>query len=91
VVISFFAPILDGLGAAAPRPYAQIHHGTSDVLVRFEENARKIEQYLRATRASTELFAYEGATHGFAGSDAADVSARVLSRSRTREFLKANL
>jgi carboxymethylenebutenolidase len=91
VLVEFFAPLLDGMGAAGPRPYAQIHHGVADQLVRFEENAAKIEQYLRATGASTELFRYEGAGHGFAGSGEADTNARKLSKSRTRAFFKTHL
>lgn len=91
VLVEFFAPLLDGMGPGAPRSFAQIHHGTADQLVRFEENATRIEQYLRATGASTELFGYEGAGHGFAGADAVDRNARALSRARTRTFFMTHL
>jgi dienelactone hydrolase len=90
-LVEFFAPLLDGIGPATPRLTAQIHHGAADALVSFAGNADKIDQQLRETGASTEVFGYEGAGHGFAGSDAANTEARVLSKARTLEFFKTHL
>jgi carboxymethylenebutenolidase len=90
-LVEFFAPLLDSIGPATPRLAAQIHHGAADTLVSFAGNADKIDQQLRATGASTEVFGYEGAGHGFAGADAANSEARSLSKARTLKFFAAHL
>ncbi len=92
VLVEFFAPVLDGLGPGGGSALrAQIHHGLKDRPVRFAENATRIEQELRASGAITELFSYEGASHGFAGSDPADMKALELSKERTLSFFETHL
>jgi len=44
VVVEFFAPLLDGIGAGGGSGlWAQIHHGTGDSLVPFASNATPIK------------------------------------------------
>jgi dienelactone hydrolase len=90
-LVEFFAPLLDGIGPATPRLAAQIHQGAADTLVSFAGNADKIDQQLRGTGASTEVFGYEGAGHGFAGNDTANTEARARSKERTLKFFEAHL
>jgi dienelactone hydrolase len=92
VLVEFFAPILDGLGPdKVPTLHAQIHHGQGDTLVNFDDNAKRVDQELRAGGATTELCSYEGAKHGFAGDDPANANARTLSKSRTIDFFTTHL
>ena len=91
-LVEFFAPALDGIGPSGGSSlHAQIHHGLGDTLVPFALNAPRIEQELRTSGATTELCKYEGATHGFASADPADVKARQLSKERTVAFFAAHL
>ena len=91
VLVEFFAPLLDGVGAAgSPDLRAQIH-GRADTLVPLSDNATRIEQQLRAAGALTECWDYDGATHGFPGADAANSKARALSRTRTIAFFREHL
>ena len=92
VLVEFFAPILDGLGPdRVPSLLAQIHHGRGDKLVAFDDNAKRIDQELRAGGVTTELWSYAGAKHGFAGDDASNTKARTLSKTRTIDFFTAHL
>lgn len=91
VLVEFFAPILDGLGPDRVPLMAQIHHGRGDKLVDFDDNAKRIDQELRASGATCELWGYDGAKHGFAGEDAANTKARTLSKTRAIDFFTAHL
>ncbi|HBH74170.1 MAG TPA: hypothetical protein DDY43_12225 [Synechococcales bacterium UBA10510] len=88
VLVSFFAPVLDGLGPSGSLRSAQIHHGTADKTPGTGfENAAAIEQLLKVEGTTVEMHAYPGAGHGFKGSDLANQQARQLSMSRTLTFL----
>jgi dienelactone hydrolase len=92
VLISLFAPMLDGLGAAGSLRAAQIHHGTADHTPGTGfENAGRIETLLQSEGTTVELHAYPGAGHGFSGSDPANQQARQLSKSRLLAFAAVNL
>ncbi|MCA1630703.1 MAG: dienelactone hydrolase family protein [Acidobacteria bacterium] len=63
-VVAFHpAPMKEGEVARLKVP-VQIHHGTADQAVAFAESV-KLEKVLKAQRTPVELFAYEGADHGF--------------------------
>ena len=92
VLVSFFAPVLDGLGTTGTLSVAQIHHGTADRTPGTGyQNASVIQKLLKAEHTKVELNSYPGAGHGFSGADAANQQARQLSKSRTLAFLAANL
>ena len=92
VLVEFFAPVLDGLGpSGGGRVQAQIHHGDGDTLVPFMGNADRIDQALKAGGAVTDPHGYPGAGHGFVGTDAANTTARTLSKTRTLDFFESNL
>jgi dienelactone hydrolase len=92
VLVEFFAPVLDGLGPGRHAViHAQIHHGDADSLAPFADNAQRIDRELREGGAATELCGYDGATHGFSGSDPANTKARALSKARTVAFFEAHL
>jgi dienelactone hydrolase len=92
VLVSFFAPVLDGLGSAGTLRVAQIHHGTADSTPGTGyENAGVIQKLLQSEGATVDLHAYPGAGHGFSGADAANQQARQQSKSNTLTFLAANL
>lgn len=92
VLVAFFAPILDGVGAAPVAALqVQMHHGKGDLLVPFELNAPQIELALRAGGASSTIFPYAGAGHGFVGDDPANMKARTESRARTLTFFDSHL
>jgi dienelactone hydrolase len=88
-LVAFFAPQLDGLGPSGSLTLlAQIHHGEADELVPLKPNAENIVRELRANGASTELFIYSGAGHGFNGNDLGNTNARTLSKQRTLSFFE---
>jgi len=100
VLVEFFAPVLDGIGAGRPgsRLQVQIHHGridaatrAGDLLVPFEANAIPIAQELQSEGISADLHDYVGAGHGFVGTDAANTSAATQSRARTVAFFASHL
>jgi dienelactone hydrolase len=92
VLVEFFAPVLDGIGAPGALTHAQIHHGKEDrVPGTGFANAAAIEDTLRREGTATELYPYAGAGHGFIGADQANRTARDLSKARTLSFFQAHL
>ena len=92
VLVAFFAPVLDGIGAPGTLAHAQIHHGQSDKLPDTGfPNASAIKGTLKQEGTATELYPYPGAGHGFIGADQANQSARDLSKARTLSFFQTNL
>jgi dienelactone hydrolase len=69
----------------------QIHHGTLDAFPTEFSNAKLIEGILKLEGPDVTLFPYEGASHGFAGKDAANTSAAALSKTRTMKFFEARV
>lgn len=91
-VVDFFGPELKafgGIGPASdsPGPPVQIHHGLRDVVVPFSET-ESIAERLAADGEPVEVFRYEGATHGFAGSDASNATASRVSSERALAFFE---
>jgi dienelactone hydrolase len=74
-LVEYFAPVFDGIGAKGSVPHVQIHHGTSDEFPTAFTNARHIEGILKLEGSDVTVFAYDDATHGFAGKDFANTSA----------------
>ncbi|GBO56035.1 dienelactone hydrolase [Pseudanabaena sp. lw0831] len=92
VLVEFFAPEFDGLGANTnPTLQAQIHHGLADQLVPFHPNSDNIKNTLQRERTTVELFSYTGANHGFNGSDSDNTKARNESKNRTISFFEKHL
>jgi dienelactone hydrolase len=100
VLVEFFAPWLDGIGAGGPGSplQVQIHHGktnpatgTGDSLVPFDANAMPIVQQLKREGVSADLHEYLGAGHGFVGTDPANTNAAAQSKARTLAFLQSHL
>ena len=92
VLVEFFAPVLDGIGSRGTLTHAQIHHGEADrVPGTGFPSAVAIADTLKREGASTELFPYPGAGHGFTGSDESNTSARDLSKVRTLSFFQTHL
>jgi len=85
-LVEYFAPVFDGIGAKGSVPHAQIHHGTLDTPPTEFANATAIETILKLEGPDVTLFPYTGATHGFAGTDAANAGAAALSKTRTVAF-----
>jgi carboxymethylenebutenolidase len=85
-LVEYFAPMFDGIGARGSVPNAQIHHGTLDEFPTQFSNAGQIEGILSLEGPNVTLFSYKGATHGFAGKDAANTSAAAQSKTRTVTF-----
>jgi dienelactone hydrolase len=90
-LVSYFAPILDDLGAPGTVPFAQLHHGKKDQPPTGVANATAIERLLTAERTDVAKFEYDGATHGFATPSAADATAAADSKARTLKFFQARL
>ena len=61
VLVEFFGPLFDGIGPSGAISRVQIHHGQSDNVVPFDQNAEPIKQQLEREGTHTELFAYSGA------------------------------
>jgi carboxymethylenebutenolidase len=95
VLVEFFAPVfpeLGGLGVCGSlRLEAQIHHGEADELVPASFNAIPIRDDLLASGATTALFTYPNAGHGFVGSDPDNSYARDRSKSRTLQCFAEHL
>jgi dienelactone hydrolase len=92
VLVSYFAPELDGLEPRNARPLqALLHHGKKDSLVHLDPNAIHIEATLKAEGASVELVRYKNAEHGFAGTDPDNVNAARESKAATLTFFASNL
>ncbi|SRR6266496_888084 len=82
VLVAFFAPVLQGLGSPLfTALQAQVHHGLADTTVP-SADAKRIDGLLKSEGATSELFLYEGAGHGFAGNDAKNSTARQDSKQR---------
>lgn len=91
-LVSFFAPVFDGIGLAGRVPNAELHHGTADKLPATAfPNAAHIKSVLDAERTTTTLHGYTGAGHGFIGEEDDNKKARALSRTRVLSFVAANL
>ena len=90
-LVSYFAPIFDGLGAPGSVPFAQLHHGKNDKPPTDVTNAATIAGILRAEKTDVAKFEYEGATHGFAGPTAADTKAAADSKATTLKFFETRL
>jgi dienelactone hydrolase len=92
VLVEFFAPELDGLGADTNSTLqAQIHHGLADQLVPFHLNSDAIKTILQKEGSTVELFSYAGANHGFNGNDSDNTKARDESMKRTISFFEKYL
>lgn len=92
VLVAFFAPTLDGIGAGGRLAHAQIHHGKVDQVPGTDfTNAILVETTLRSEGVATELHGYDGAGHGFIGNDVANTRARQLSKQRTLAFFRTHL
>lgn len=91
-LVSFFAPVFDGIGPAGHVPKAELHHGKADELPATKfPNALQIESTLKAEGTDTTLFPYHGAVHGFIGDDDNNKNARALSKTRVLAFVAAHL
>jgi len=91
-LVSYFAPIFDGIGPAGTVPHAQIHHGEADKLQWTPpSNASAIETRLKLEKTAVEVCTYKGAGHGFAGNDKANADAHTLSQKRTLAFFVSHL
>jgi carboxymethylenebutenolidase len=96
VLVEFFAPelpLIGGLGSSVRLTLdAQIHHGKADDVVPFDPNAKNIDDQLRVSGASSTLFHdYDGAGHGFTGSDRPNAEARTKAKDRTITFFGEKL
>lgn len=94
VLVEYFAPEFHELGwpvtSGTTASHVQIHHGLADLLVPFS-NAQAIEATLKREGTRPQVFAYEGAGHGFAGADANNATARRSAKTRTLEFFEKHL
>jgi dienelactone hydrolase len=94
VLVEYFAPKLDGLGGQRPvgssAPDVQIHHGLADLVVPYAD-AQAIQAALELEGTKPEIFPYEGASHGFAGADPNNATARRSSKDRTLAFFEKHL
>ncbi len=94
VLVEFFAPEFHELGwppaSGTTAAHVQIHHGLADLLVPFS-NAHAIEATLKGEGTVPQVFAYEGAGHGFAGADPNNATARRSSKTRTVEYFEKYL
>ena len=91
-LVEYFAPMLDGIGPKGHVPRAQIHHGTKDLTPGTDfSNAGAIERIFLSEQTDVALFSYEGAGHGFVGSDKANQDANALSKTRTLAFFGKHL
>ena len=90
-LVSYFAPIFDGLGAPGNVPFAQLHHGTKDKAPTAFANAAAIAALLGAEGTKVSVCEYKDATHGFAGPTPADTKAAADSKATTLKFLKTRL
>ena len=57
----------------------------------YEFTKMSIKEELEREKASTELFAYPGAGHGFIGNDQANSDARTQSKKATLTFFETHL
>lgn len=88
VLVEYFAPHLDDLGAAGvPDLPVLIHHGEEDRIATPE----LIEQELKRNKASVTVKTYPDAGHGFSGKYTGDADAAAKSKSTTRAFFAAHL
>jgi dienelactone hydrolase len=90
-LVSYFAPIFDGVGAPGNVPFAQLHHGTDDKAPTAFANAAAIAAVLAAEKTNVHVCEYKGATHGFAGPTPADTKAAADSKAATLKFFETRL
>jgi len=91
-LVEYFAPKMDGIGPAGQVPFAQIHHGKQDTMMGTGVgNASAIKAILEREKTAVEKFEYDGAGHGFAGTDKANTDAAAQSKTRTLAFFAARL
>ena len=87
VVVEFFAPHTPWPGPIPhPAQYVQIHHGNKDGPVDVS-HAGLIEADLKGETAVLTVHRYDGAGHGFKGTDRDNTEARKLSKERTLQFV----
>jgi dienelactone hydrolase len=104
VLVEFFAPVFDGIGAAGTLTHAQIHHGKADKLrATTFPNAEAIRDTLNGEGTPTELCGYDDAGHGFigpttagphldlGGTDAGNAKASTDSKVSTLSFFETHL
>ena len=102
ILVEFFAPVLDGIGAPGKLSHAQIHHGKDDKVPGTDfHNAEVIKDVLEHERTPTELYSYDNAGHGFispalggidlGGTDLGNANAHTESWARTLKFFAAYL
>jgi dienelactone hydrolase len=89
-LVEFFAPELTevggiGVASGSEKPPVQIHHGLADAVVPFSDT-EAIAEILSGEGIKAQVFKYESAGHGFAGSDAANAMASRISKDRTLDF-----
>jgi dienelactone hydrolase len=90
-LVEFFAPLFDGIGPRGVVPFAQIHHGTKDKPPTDFANAAAIAGMLKLEGTDVTVFEYKDATHGFAGTTAADKKAAADSKASTVKFFETRL
>ena len=90
-LVSYFAPIFDGLGAPGNVPFARLHHGTNDKAPTAFANADAIAALLAAEGTKVSVCEYKEATHGFAGPTPADTKAAADSKAATLTFFETRL
>jgi dienelactone hydrolase len=90
-LVSYFAPIFDGLGAPGHVPFAQLHHGTQDKEPTAFANAAAIGALLGAEGTNVKVCEYKDATHGFASPAPADTKAAADSKAATLKFFQTRL
>lgn len=90
-LVSYVAPVFDGLGPPGNVPFAQLHHGTSDQPPTAFANAAAIAAVLAAEKTNVSVCEYKEATHGFAGPTSADTKAAADSKAATLRFFESRL
>jgi carboxymethylenebutenolidase len=92
-VVAFHPGAMKREEVAKLKAPVQIHHGTADRAISIDAS-RKLEGWLRSQGTPVELYAYEGADHGFLAYTHPDYyapAAAKLAWGRTAEFLKRHL
>jgi dienelactone hydrolase len=88
VLVEYFAPELDGLGASGPLTLnVLIHHGERDQI----DNPGPIETKLGASGAVVTRADYPNAGHGFGGANPGDLAAATTSKAATLAFIERHL
>jgi dienelactone hydrolase len=91
ILVEFFAPVLDLAPAKGGKLYAQVHHGDDDKEVLAKPNYFTVVDMLKTEGAVCDPHLYEGANHGFTGTDEKNTDARKESRALTLKFFADHL